>query len=179
MTQKKETPSLQKCAKGLIDLVLDATGHDLVFREFSRREPDLKNVTFETFCVEYVPSKLALGCAYWRDCCENHRIEGKEEQNIFFREVMSLFESPKSLENATRFSESLYASNADKDHPPMISVLVHLFHKLKLTATGKADSEIPEVSPGFYFMVEASEALRSVFEEQFDEFIYSNEDFRT
>ncbi|MEI7751613.1 MAG: hypothetical protein WCJ71_05925 [Candidatus Omnitrophota bacterium] len=174
-----EKPSFKKCAKGLIDLVLNNEGHDLIYREFCAVAPKLKSYAFPAFCREYVPAKLALGCVYWVGCCAHHRIEDKELKNLYFREVMSLFGSPKSLEEATRFSESLYASNADKEQSPVFGVLVHLFHKLGLEAIVKpGDSDVGELSSGFHFMMHVSEALKIVFETQFDEFLYANEDLR-
>lgn len=174
---KNDTSKLQLSAKGLLDLVLDATGHDLVYRECCAREPKLRTVAFGAFCAEYVPAKLALGCVYWVGCCAAQRIEDKVAQNIFFKEVMALFESPKSLENATRFSESLYASNADQAQSPVLGVMVHLFHKLGLEAMAQGqDSAEPFLSPGFCFMMEVSEALKNVFEAEFEESYFANEE---
>ncbi len=173
-----EKQSFQKCAKALVDLVLDSEGHDLIYREFCAQEPKLtKNFAFGAFCREYVPAKLALGCVYWVGCCAHHRIEDKDLRNLYFKEVMNLFESPKSLEDATRFSESLYASNADKEQSPVLGVLVHLFHKLGLEALVKLGSNDAGVlSAGFHFMMHVSEALKVVFEAHFDDFLYANED---
>jgi hypothetical protein len=92
-----EMQSLQPCAKALIDLVLESEGHDLVHREFCSLEPRFKSSSFKTFCREYVPAKLALGCVYWVGCCAHHRIEDKELKNLFFKEVMGLFGSPNPL----------------------------------------------------------------------------------
>ncbi len=174
-----EKQSFQKCAKALIDLVLESEGHDLVYREFCALEPKLRSLTVETFCREYVPAKLALGCVYWVGCCAHHRIEDKDLKNLFFKEVMNLFDSPKSLEDATRFSESLYASNADKEQSPVLGVLVHFFHRLGLAAIVKPrEDDAGALNAGFHFMMHASEALKVVFEAQFDDFFYANEDLR-
>ena len=161
----------------MLDLVLDATGHDLVYQELCRREPRLKKVSFEGFCAEYLPAKLALGCVNWVGCCAVHKIADKEIRNLFFREVMSLFQSPRTLENATRFSESLYASNADKESPPAIGVLVHLFHKLNLEAVVKPMDNEEALHSAFYFMTEVNEALKTVFENHFDEIYSANDNF--
>ncbi|MBI4711258.1 MAG: hypothetical protein HY767_02195 [Candidatus Omnitrophica bacterium] len=174
-----EKQPFQKCAKALVDLVLESEGHDLVYREFCAVEPKLKKVAFRDFCREYVPAKLALGCVYWVGCCAHHRLEDKDLRNLFFKEVMSLFASPKSLEDATRFSESLYASNADKEQSPVLGVLVHLFHKLGLEAIVKpGESDAGVLNAGFHFMMHVSEALKVVFESQFDDFFYANADLR-
>ena len=171
--------SFQKCAKALIELVLASEGHDLIYREFCALEPRLKSAAFGAFCREYVPAKLALGCVYWVGCWAHHRIEDKDLKNLYFKEVMSLFESPKSLEEATRFSESLYASNADKEQSPVLGVLVHLFHKLGLEAIVKpGDDDAGALNAGFHFMMQVSEALKIVFEAKFDDFFYANEDLR-
>lgn len=168
---------LQKCAKGLLDLVLEGEGHALIYREFSAREPKLREVAFESFCQEFVPAKLALGCVSWVGCCMNHGIEDKELRNIFFKDVMSLFASPKSLENATRFSESLYASNADPEQSPVLGVLVHLFHRLGLEAIVKFEGEsVGGLNAGFSFMMEVADALKNAFETQFDDFYFANVD---
>lgn len=174
------TSSFKKCALGLIDLVQDATGHDLVYAELCRRDPKLKNINREAFCAEYAPAKLAMGCVYWVGCCTNHNIEDKDVRNLFFQEVMQLFNSPRSAGEAARFSESLYASNADKENSPVLGILVHLFHKLKLSTMEPSEKENEKaVSAGFCFMMEVSDALKTVFENQFDEFIYrQNEDFQ-
>jgi len=176
---EKETASLlPKCAKSLVDLVLDSTGHDLIYRECCRREAKLKKeIPFEAFCNEYVAAKLALGCVYWMDCCGSHRITDKDQRNLFFREVMNLFETPKSLESATRFSENLYASNAKTEASPVLGVLVHFFRQLKLDPKITGQGAEASVSPAFYFMTEVFEALKTVFESQFDEVMYSNDDF--
>jgi hypothetical protein len=174
-----ERAAFLKCAKTLIDLVLESEGHDLVYREFCALEPKLKELSFAAFCREYVPAKLALGCVYWIGCCAHHRIEDKDLRNIYFKEVMGLFESPKSLENATRFSESLYASNADKEQSPVLGVLVHLFHRLGLQAIVKpGEADAGALNAGFHFMMHVSEALKVVFESKFDDFFYANEDCR-
>ncbi len=172
-----EKQSLQKCAKALIDLVLESEGHRRVYSEFCILEPKLKNYAFEAFCREYVPAKLALGCVFWIGCCAHHRIEDKGLKNLYFKEVMGLFGTPKSLEDATRFSESLYASNADKEQSPVLGVLVHLFHKLGLEAIVKpGDDDAGALNAGFHFMMHASEALKIVFEKQFDDLFYASED---
>lgn len=171
-----EKQSFQECAKGLINLVLESQGHDLVYREFSILEPKLKNTAFEAFCREYVPAKLALGCVYWVGCCAHYRIEDKDLKNFYFKEVMALFQSPKSLENATRFSESLYASNADKEQSPVLGVLVHFFHKLGLeTISKQGKDDAGALNAGFHFMMQVCEALKVRFETQFDDFFYAHE----
>ena len=174
---KIERQSFQKCAKVLIDLVLESEGHDLVYREFCALEPKLKSSEFGVFCREYVPAKLALGCVYWVSCCAQHQIEDKDLKNLFFKEVMSLFESPKSLEEATRFSECLYASNADKEQSPVLGVLVHLFHQLGLEAIVKPGADdAGAMNTSFHFMMQVSEALKVIFESQFNDFFYTNND---
>jgi hypothetical protein len=173
---KKENSEFLICAKALIDLVLDATGQELVYQELCTRDPRLKQKTFKDFSLEYVPAKLALGCVYWVACCAEHRLEEKDLKNLYFKEVMALFASPKSLENATRFSESLYASNADKEQAPVLGVLIHLFHKLDLEAIVKpGESDAGELNTGFTFMMEVCEALKIVFENKFNEFINSQQ----
>lgn len=172
-----EKRSFEKCAKLLIDLVLEGSGHDLVYREFCVLEPKLKNSSFVAFCREYVPARLALGCVYWAGCCAHHRIEDKDLKNLFFREVMNLFESPKSLEDAARFSESLYASNADTEQSPVLGVLAHLFNKLGLeTIVKSVDDNAGVMNAGFHFMMQVSEALKTAFENKFDDFYHANED---
>jgi hypothetical protein len=174
---KMGTQTLQKCAKALIDLVLESEGHDLIYREFCALEPKLKSSAFGAFCREYVPAKLALGCVFWVGCCAHHRIEDKDLRNLYFKEVMGLFESPKSLEDATRFSESLYASNANKEQSPVLGVLVHLFHKLGLEAIVKpGEDDAGALNAGFHFMMHVSEALKVVFETNFDNFFYTYKD---
>ena len=172
--------SFQKCAKALIELVLASEGHDLIYREFCALEPRLKSAAFGAFCREYVPAKLALGCVFWVGCCESHHIEDKDLRNIFFKEVMSLFESPKSLDNATRFSECLYASNADTEQSPVLGVLVHLFHKLGLEAIIKpGEDDAGVLNAAFTFMMEVAEALKIVLETRFDDVLYKHHDLHT
>jgi hypothetical protein len=174
-----EKPSFQKCAKVLVDLVLESEGHGLVYREFCAAEPKLKELSFASFCREYAPAKLVLGCVFWVGCCASHRIEDKDLKNLYFKEVMALFQSPKSLEDATRFSESLYASNADKEQSPVLGVLVHLFHKLGLEAIVKpGESDAGALNAGFHFMMHVSEALKVIFEAKFDDFFYAIQDCR-
>jgi hypothetical protein len=169
----------QKCAKNLIDFVLDPEGHDLVYREFCGLEPRLKKNAFQEFSREYVPAKLALGCVYWIGCCAGRGIGDKELQNLYFKGVMDLFASPKSLGEATRFSESLYASNADTEQSPALGVMVHLFHKLGLEAIRKpGDDGEGMLNAGFDFMMRVSEALKVAFEAQFDEFMDATEDLQ-
>lgn len=164
------------CAKNQIGLVLDPTGQELVYRELCLKEPRLKQRTLEGFLAEYVPAKLALACVYWVGCCLEHRIEDKDIKNICFKEVMGLFESPKSLENATKFSECLYASNADPEQSPVLGVLVHLFYKLDLEAIVKpGDDDAGRLNFGFTFMMEVCEALKICCENQFSEFCYSQD----
>lgn len=157
-----------------MDLVLENEVHDRVYRECGVLEPELTGVTFEAFCREYVSAKLALGCVYWVSCCARHRIEDKDLKNLYFKEVMGLFESPKSLDEAARFSESLFASNADREASPVIGVLVHLFHKLGLEAVPEIEEE-GILNAGFHFMTQVSEALKVVFETKFDDFYFSHE----
>ena len=177
---KIEKVTLQSCAKELIEMVLDAEGHEFIFREFSSREPKLKSITASAFYQEFVPAKLALGCVFWVGCCESHHIEDKDLRNIFFKEVMSLFESPKSLDNATRFSECLYASNADTEQSPVLGVLVHLFHKLGLEAIIKpGEDDAGVLNAAFTFMMEVAEALKIVLETRFDDVLYKHHDLHT
>ena len=177
MTEEKKD-SFQKCVRGLLDLVLDSTGHDLVYQELSWRDPLIKKVKFEDFCAAYVSYKLALGCLYWVSACENHRIADKEIRNLFFRGVMNQFETPKTLGEATRFSETLYAANADKEQSPILGALAHLFHRLGLSALSGNNEDDHAVSTAFSFMMEVSDALKIVFEDKFDMFIYTHKDFR-
>jgi len=61
-----------------------------------------------------------------------------------------------------------------------LGILVHLFHKLGLAAIVKpGDSDAGELNAGFHFMMHVSEALKIVFETQFDEFLYANEDLHS
>ncbi|HOW59577.1 MAG TPA: hypothetical protein PLO78_07630 [Candidatus Omnitrophota bacterium] len=174
---KKTIPAFKKCAQGLMALALDATGHDLVYQELARRDAKLKNMTCQDFGAEYVPVKLALGCFFWTNCCEIHNIADKETRNIYFKEVMNLFEGPRSLGSASRFSESLYAANADKENSPILGIMVHLFHKLKLTTLGGPENEDEKsVSQGLCFMMEVSDAFKTVFEDRFNDFIYQQND---
>lgn len=176
---EKEKQPFQKCVTALLNFVLENEGHDLVYRELCSLEPKLKASSFAVFSREYVPAKLALGCVFWVGCCAQHRIEDKVIRNFYFKEVMGLFGSPKSLEDATRFSESLYASNADKDQSPVLGVLVHLFNKLGLEATVKpVEDDAGALNAGFHFMMHVCEALKVVFESRFDDFFYANEDNR-
>lgn len=169
----------QKCAKHLIDFVLDPEGHDLVYGEFCGLESSLKKNAFQEFNREYVPAKLALGCVYWVGCCAGRGIGDKEFQNLYFKGVMELFASPKSLGEATRFSESLYASNVDTEQSPALGVMVHLFHKLGLEAIRKpGDDTEGMLNAGFDFMMRVSEALKVAFETQFDDFMEVHEDLR-
>lgn len=172
---RKAKEAFQKHAQGMLDLVLDATGHDLVYQELCRREAKLKKVAFEVFCAEYVAAKLALGCVSWGTCCREHEITDKDINNLFFREAMNLYQSPRSLEDATRFSESLYASNANTECSPAVGVLARFFHKLGLETVAKPDDNAEAVHTAFCFMMEVSEALKTVFENRFDEFFYSDE----
>lgn len=177
---KIESSTLKKWAVSLLDLVLDGEGHSRIYGEFCAREPKLRNTKQDAFSREYVPAKLALGCAYWVSCCTDHQILGKEEKNLFFKEVMRLFQSPKSLEDATRFSESLYASNADPDQSPALGIWVHFFHKLGLEAIRKDPGEGGSgLNAAFVFMMEAGDALKNIFETKFDEHYYASETIRT
>ncbi len=175
---KYDASQFMDCAKSLVDLVLDPAGQDRIYSEFCTRELKLGLLSFEDFSAEYVPAKLALGCVYWIGCCAEHRLEEKDLKNLYFKQVMSLFASPKSLENATKFSESLYASNADKEQSPVLGVLVHLFHKLGLEAIVKpGEDDAGTLHAGFTFMMEVCEALKIVFENQFNDFFYSLETY--
>ena len=89
---------------------------------------------------------------------------------------MKRFESPDSLDVATRFSEDLYAANADPEGSPMLSVIEQLFNRLKLARVERG-SKAGAILPGFLFMVEVSEALKNVFENEFDDFIFAEDDF--
>jgi hypothetical protein len=172
--------SLQKCVADLISLVADPEGQELVFRELCLRDFQLAKDKPEVFYAEYGSSRLALGCVYWVGCCTHHRIEDKEFRNLFFKRVMELFQTPDSLAKAARFSEGLYASNADKEQSPVLGVLVHLFHKLGLRPmSGGSEDGGGEVSPGFHLMMEAAEALKVAFEAQFDDFFYAHKDLCT
>lgn len=162
----------KKCAQSFLDLTLERDGHPLIYGEFCQREPRLKNTPIESFLREYVPAKLALGCVFWTGCCASHQITDKELKNLFFKQVMSLFESPKSLEDATRFSESLYASNAETERSPVLGVLVHLFHKLGFeTVLKKGEDDEGGLSPAFVFMMEVCDALKNAIEGKFDDLI--------
>jgi hypothetical protein len=171
--------SIQGCIDGLIGLLVNPEGDRRVFSELCRRDPKLAKDKPEIFYAEYKPSKLALGCVYWVGCCANHRIEHKEFKNLYFKNVMQLFQSPDSLAQATRFSEGLYASNADTEQSPALGVLVHLFHKLGLRPMSDTSPKGGEVSAGFHFMMEVAEALKVAFEAQFDDFFYAHKDLCT
>ena len=175
-----EKGSLKKCAQSLLDLVLERDGHPLIYSEFCEREPRLNKIPAEVFLREYVPAKLALGCVFWTGCCASHQIADKESKNLFFKQVMSLFESPKSLEDATRFSESLYASNAETEQSPVLGVLVHLFHKLGFEAVlKKGEDDEGRLSPAFVFMMEVCDALKNSIEGKFDDSIDAHEAIQT
>jgi hypothetical protein len=176
LAMKIEKSEFVHCAKRLVDLGLDPAGQGRVYEEFCIREPRLRQRSLKEFLAEYVPVKLALGCVYWVGCCAEHRIEEKDLRNLYFKEVMGLFGSARSLEDATRFSECLYASNAEPERSPVLGVLVHFFHKLNLEAILKpGEDDAGQLNTGFTFMMEVCEALKIVFENQFNEFFYSHE----
>ncbi len=172
------TKAFEKYAKSLVVEVLSTADHAMIFEEFCKREPQFKDKNIALFLEVFVPAKLALGCIYWNACCEDHRIEDKDLRNLFFREVMNVFQSPQSLSAATRFSESLYASNADTETAPTLAVLVHMFHKLGINTLQKNDDKKETIAPSFQWLVEVGEGLRSMFENSFDEFYYSNDSFQ-
>ena len=170
----------KKAIAKLIDFLLDSDRHKAVFDELSAREPALKETgTFTQFSKEFVPAKLALGCVFWRGICASEGINDKEIENIFFKEVMNLFQSPQSLENATRFSESLYASNAEHEESPVLAIMFHLFHKIGLHATERldADSSEKKVGEGFQFMMGVCDAMKNAFETLFAELDNSQTNF--
>jgi hypothetical protein len=176
LAMKYEKSEFVDCARKLVGRVLDPGGQELVYNELCAREPGFEKISLKDFLAEYVPARLALGCVYWVGCCAEHRIEEKDLRNLCFKEVMGLFGSPRSLEDATRFSECLYASNAEPERSPVLGVLLHLFHKLNLEAIIKPGEEDDgKLSACFTFMMEVCEALKIAFENQFSEFIYSHE----
>ncbi len=180
MAVEIDNASLQKCARKLVDFALEGAGHALVYHEFCAREPKLKHTPAEVFFREYASSKLALGCVYWVGCCASHGILDKELKNLFLKEAMNLFQTPESLGDATRFSESLYASYADAEQSPVLGVLVHLFHELGLEAVRKPrEDEDGGMNAGFLFMMGVSDALKNVLEGRFDDFLYAHEAIRT
>ena len=172
---KKDKKRFEQYAKKLIDFELEASGQERVFEELCFHAPKVKKLGWERFFEEYIPAKLALGCGYWRACCEDHEIEDedKEISNVFFREVMKRFETPNSLPIATRFSEYLYAANANEDESPTLAIVGRLFDRLKIDRIVGG-----RIAPGFLFMMEASDALKNGFENEFDNFICADEDFR-
>lgn len=165
-----------KCATVLVELVLETDGQDRVYSDFCALDPRLRKVPKDAFCRDYVAAKLALGCIYWAGCCANRRIENKELTNLYFKEVMGLFGSPRSLEDAKRFSESLYAANSGAEQSPVLGILSHLFRRFKIDPVqraGKAHEE--SIHVGYQFMMQVSEALKVAFETRFDEMLDSCE----
>lgn len=173
---KSDENLLQKCAQDLIELTLDTTGHELVYERLAQYETEVKERGFREFCAAYVPFKLTLGCIDWTVCCNNHHMHDKLLQNFYFRKVMQLFKTPQMLDTATRFGECLYASNAGTEDSPVLAALAHLFYKLGLAATSGPSQGDNYIKPGFQFMVEVSEAFKTVFESRFDEFFFAHKD---
>lgn len=174
---KKDITMFESYAKKLIELALDPAGRDRVFEELGNRQPKVKKLERGRFFEEYIPAKLALGCGYWAGCCGIHRIKDKEIRNVFFKEVMKRFETPNSLAIATRFSECLYAANVNPDESPALAIMGLLFDRLKIDRLDRGAGG-NRVSSGFLFMMEICDALKSVFESEFDDFIYADGHFR-
>jgi hypothetical protein len=174
---KHDTDFFVKLAGAMIDFVLEPAAQDRVYEKLSRLNPELGKLGRTRFLEEYVPSKLALGCGFWEQCCEAHAIGDKETRNLCFRQIMKRFESPKSLAMATRFSECLYAANAHPDGSPLIEITTHLFEKLGLKRIA-GESATSGISASFLFAVEVGEALKNAFENEFDDRIYRDTDLR-
>lgn len=174
---KKEKVLFEQLAARLIDHVLALSSGEHLFKEFCSRDPKARKLGGPRFSAEYLPALLALGCKYWKSCCEAYRIEDKGIENIFFKTVIKRFDSPDALATATRFSECLYASNAAPEDSPVLAIAGHLFSRLDLDRSGTGAGE-GAIAPGFVFLIEACEAFKDVFEREFDDFIYAADDFR-
>lgn len=170
---KKDKTVFERYAKSLVELVLDSSMHDKVFEDLCRQDPKIEKIGRSRVFEEYVPAKLALGCCYWNGCCDGHQLGDKELRNVFFKEVMRRFESPKSLAVAARFGEALYAANSHPDEAPSLAILTHLFEKLDISRMGGESGA--GIAPAFLFMMEVCDALKSVFENEFDDFMYADE----
>ena len=175
----KKGLSLDHLVKNLLDLVLEREGLATIYEQFGALEPKLRKVPFEKFCEEFIPAKLAMGCVFWTTSCSMHGIEDKKFRNLFFKSTMDLFGTPTSIGPAARFSESLYASNADAEESPLVSLLVHFFKKLGLQAILKKSDKEPVLNEGFRFMMEVTEALKVVFEQRFDDFCDTHPDIKS
>ncbi len=162
----------KKYIKELLDFSLASDNNRVIYDELTARDSLLKEKSFMQFSAEFVPAKLALGCVFWRGACALNEINDKDVENFFFKEALNIFASPKSLDTATKFSESLYASNANPDESPTVSVMVHLFHKLGISATTHSSANPAErqITEAFQFAVGVCDAMKNAFEELFDEF---------
>ncbi len=173
---KKNKETLGKNARLLIDFVLDSSAHELVYNGIFRKNKGVAKSDTTKFLQDFVPAKLALGCMFWNQCCEAHGLEAKEIRNLYFLEVMKRFETPQSVDVATRFSECLYAVNARPEESPVLSVTSHLFGKLGLKCAEGEETDVV-ISEAFLFAMEVNEALKNAFENEFDELFYANENF--
>lgn len=173
---KKNKEILEKNARLLIDFMLDSSAHELVYNGIFRKDKGFAKSDMTKFLQDFIPAKLALGCMFWNQCCEVHGLEAKEIKNLYFLEVMKRFETPQSVDVATRFSECLYAVNARPEEAPVLSATSHLFGKLGLKCA-EGEEDTAAISEAFLFAMEVNEALKNAFENEFDDLFYANESF--
>ncbi len=173
---KKNKEILEKNARRLIDFMLDSSAHELVYNGIFRKNKGFLKSDTTKFLQDFIPVKLALGCMFWNQCCEVHGLEAKEIKNLYFLEVMKRFETPQSVDVATRFSECLYAVNARPEESPVLSATSHLFGKLGLKCA-EGEEGTAAISEAFLFAMEVNEALKNAFENEFDDLFYANESF--
>ena len=137
-----------------------------IYKSLQEHDPRFKDVTPDSFGMEFLCLRLALACKAWEKTCEENQIKDEAAKKILLKRVMNSFQSPKFLKMATTFSAYLYSKNA-VEHPE-IGLPEQLFKNLNME-TCKKNSVKEEPGDAFQLLVGICSSLRNSFENEFFE----------
>jgi hypothetical protein len=143
-----------------------------IYQSLQEADARFKDVTPDTFGVEFLCLRLAMACKSWEKACGENGMKDEAVKKILLKRIMNSFQSPKFLKMATAFSGYLYSENAEAH--PEIGLPEQLFKNLNME-TRKQSSGKEEPADAFQLIVGVCSSMRNSFENEFFESIHRPE----
>ena len=163
-----QTEQFQLFAGRKIAEILEAEDRNDIYQLLHSKMPSSVIFSKQIFDSEYVSFRLALGCLAWRKACFENNIKEESIQKIFVRSALQIFEAPKSLSQASAFSEYLYSEDGIQLNEEVVLLAERFLKRIAVSSKAlKSQVEIQSLSVYLKTMVAIAESIRMSFQSEF------------
>jgi len=161
-------------AKKQLSTVLGEGESSGLYKTLVLKQQIFSEVLPDTFSMEYLALKLAIAAVVWKAYCKTNSLQLNSEEDLFFEYVMACFKTPKMTTLASAFSEYIYAADEVALSEMCLAMARYMFKRLKVEEKIQRGAGDPKISPALEAIVIAFEGFRTAFENEFDDFLFSD-----